>query len=77
MHDRLDLTPILSILIVHINNSTLAYSDLGRIILRNEHSVWHLLILTEIKDYQIIWFCSYKHLIRRIIVPFYKIRDVG
>ena len=76
MHDRLDLTPIRSILIVHINNSTLAYSDLGRIILRNEHSVWHLLILTEIKDYQIIWFCSYKHLIRRLF-PFYKIRDVG
>ena len=62
MHDRLDLTPIRSILIVHINNSTLAYSDLGRIILRNEHSVWHLLILTEIDDYQIRWLCRYQHL---------------
>ena len=76
MHDRLDLTPIRSILIVHINNSTLAYSDLGRIILRNEYSVWHLLILTEIKDYQIILFCSYKQYDLRLF-PFYKIRDSG
>ena len=47
MHDRLDLTPIRSILIVHINNSAMTYSDLGRIILPDKHSVCYLLNVTE------------------------------